>query len=267
MISPAEVAKLAHRMGVADRVIEKDYVLSWLLIAIAESDLCGRLAFKGGTALKRIYYPDYRFSEDLDFTLRGELSHHELVDAFGVSFTRLHERVNLILSLRSAEHNAFGSSALLLNYTGPLRGQLGRRHLKVDVTRGERLMSPPADRPLRAPYTDFPKGVRLPTYTLDEILIEKLCALMGRTEPRDLYDVHSLFRRGDVNLAVVPAGFKAKAQHKGLEPTRLGDALSVKADAYERLWSSRLAIQVAELPDVKGILRAVRRRLRDIGLL
>lgn len=39
MISSAEVAKLAHRLRVGDRVIEKDYVLSWLLIAIAESDL------------------------------------------------------------------------------------------------------------------------------------------------------------------------------------------------------------------------------------
>lgn len=34
MISTAKVAKQAHRLGVGDRVIEKDYVLSWLLVAI-----------------------------------------------------------------------------------------------------------------------------------------------------------------------------------------------------------------------------------------
>jgi predicted nucleotidyltransferase component of viral defense system len=45
MISTAELAKLAHRLGVSDRVIEKDYVLSWLLIAIAESDLRKSLVF------------------------------------------------------------------------------------------------------------------------------------------------------------------------------------------------------------------------------
>jgi predicted nucleotidyltransferase component of viral defense system len=39
MISPAEIAKLAHRLGVGDRVIEKDYVLSWLMVAIAEYEL------------------------------------------------------------------------------------------------------------------------------------------------------------------------------------------------------------------------------------
>ena len=44
------------------------------VIAIAESELRDKLAFKGGTALKRAYYPDYRFSEDLDFTLCVDLS-------------------------------------------------------------------------------------------------------------------------------------------------------------------------------------------------
>lgn len=69
MIRNAEITKLAHQEGVGARVIEKDYVLSWLLAAIAESELRNQLVFKGGTALKRMYYPDYRFSEDLDFTV------------------------------------------------------------------------------------------------------------------------------------------------------------------------------------------------------
>ena len=34
MISPPEIARTAHRLGVGDRTIEKDYVLSWLLVAI-----------------------------------------------------------------------------------------------------------------------------------------------------------------------------------------------------------------------------------------
>ena len=34
MIPQAEVFRLAHRYGVGERVIEKDYVLSWVLVAI-----------------------------------------------------------------------------------------------------------------------------------------------------------------------------------------------------------------------------------------
>jgi predicted nucleotidyltransferase component of viral defense system len=105
MISTAEVARLAHRLGVGDRVIEKDYVLSWLLVAIAESDLRGKLAFKGGTALKRCYYPDYRFSEDLDFTLHVDLSHDDLISAFGAVSPWLSRQVNVTLTVGSAERS------------------------------------------------------------------------------------------------------------------------------------------------------------------
>lgn len=48
----------------------KDYVLSWLLLGISKNPiLSDNLVFKGGTVLKKVYFPDYRFSEDLDFTL------------------------------------------------------------------------------------------------------------------------------------------------------------------------------------------------------
>ena len=69
MIRSAEISKLAHRLGLGDKTIEKDYVLTWVLLAITTSPLNDLLAFKGGTAIKKIYVPDYRFSEDLDLTL------------------------------------------------------------------------------------------------------------------------------------------------------------------------------------------------------
>ncbi|MDP3705134.1 MAG: nucleotidyl transferase AbiEii/AbiGii toxin family protein [Legionellaceae bacterium] len=50
-------------------VIEKDYALSYVLAGIArESKLSHSLIFKGGTALKKLFFGDYRFSEDLDFS-------------------------------------------------------------------------------------------------------------------------------------------------------------------------------------------------------
>ncbi len=267
MISSAEIARLAHSLGVGDRVIEKDYVLSWLLVAIAESELRSKLAFKGGTALKLCYYADYRFSEDLDFTLCADLSHADLVGAFETLFPWLSQRVNLTLTLRSAEQNVFESTTLLVNYAGPLRARPESRNLKVDITRGELLLYPLSERPLQAPYSDYPAGVTLPAYTLEEILTEKLCAVMGRTEPRDLYDVYCLFEAGDVNLDFLPAHFAAKCQHKGQSPAQLGQVLQDKTETFSKLWASRLAVQIPDLPSVNEILRKVRRHLRGVGLI
>ena len=67
MIKPSEVQQKATRLGVRDHQIEKDYVLSWILWGIAShAELTKKLIFKGGTALKKVYFEDYRFSEDLD---------------------------------------------------------------------------------------------------------------------------------------------------------------------------------------------------------
>lgn len=58
-----------HRLGLPWEVLERDYLLSWVLAGLARVDsLRDTLVFKGGTALKKCYFGDYRFSEDLDFS-------------------------------------------------------------------------------------------------------------------------------------------------------------------------------------------------------
>src|SRR3546814_8499110 len=63
--------KLAEGGGtrIPEKVIELDYYLAWFLIGLYRSELGKHLAFKGGTALRRCHFGEYRFSEDLDFTL------------------------------------------------------------------------------------------------------------------------------------------------------------------------------------------------------
>ena len=58
-----------QRLGVPWEVLERDYLLSWVLAGIGQvAALRQTLVFKGGTALKKCYFGDYRFSEDLDFS-------------------------------------------------------------------------------------------------------------------------------------------------------------------------------------------------------
>src|SRR5262245_40203010 len=62
-----------ERLGVAWEALERDYLLSWILAGINEVQLLREtLIFKGGTALKKCYFGDYRFSEDLDFSTMGQ---------------------------------------------------------------------------------------------------------------------------------------------------------------------------------------------------
>ena len=59
------------RTGLTSLVIEQDYLLSWILAGVSQVLALGdSLVFKGGIALKKCYFGDYRFSEDLDFSGR-----------------------------------------------------------------------------------------------------------------------------------------------------------------------------------------------------
>ena len=79
MIPQRNISILSNRLAraggrrVPEAVLERDYCLAWFLIGLSGTPLREHLVFKGGTALKRCYFGDYRFSEDLDFSLANEM--------------------------------------------------------------------------------------------------------------------------------------------------------------------------------------------------
>ena len=80
MIPQRNLSLLSNRLAreggrrIPEAVLERDYCLSWFLVGLSRTSLKDILAFKGGTAIKKCYIPEYRFSEDLDFTLREEIT-------------------------------------------------------------------------------------------------------------------------------------------------------------------------------------------------
>lgn len=70
MIDAQDIIELAGELSLDPQVVEKDYLLGWLLAAISQHpELDPTWVFKGGTCLKKVFFETYRFSEDLDFTL------------------------------------------------------------------------------------------------------------------------------------------------------------------------------------------------------
>jgi predicted nucleotidyltransferase component of viral defense system len=70
VIGKQDILDRAAEWQLRPDVVEKDYVLGWLLWAIgSEPAIREHWVFKGGTCLKKCYIETYRFSEDLDFTV------------------------------------------------------------------------------------------------------------------------------------------------------------------------------------------------------
>jgi len=111
MIEADIIRAIAAEKRIHLGIIEKDYVLSKVLMALSQIDLFNQnLLFKGGTALKKLYYPEWRFSEDLDFTSKSKLKPEDVKTIF-------QEAVDKIGSL-------FGLSMRVLEYSQyPRTGQ------------------------------------------------------------------------------------------------------------------------------------------------
>src|SRR5699024_10041028 len=111
MIKPGETQQKARETGVRDQQIEKDYILSWILLGISQHERLSKIiVFKGGTVLKKVYFEDYRFSEDLDFTmLNKEIANEQIFEWFNKIFEFIKDEANIPLEIiNNNEHTDGG---------------------------------------------------------------------------------------------------------------------------------------------------------------
>lgn len=149
-----------------------------------------------------------------------------------------------------------------------MRGDLSSRFFKTDFTRHEVLLFPLVEAPLQTPYSDCRERVEtLRVYSPEEILTEKLCALLGRTEPRDLYDVHYILTNRLADVQAVSYRLAEKMNHNGLDQRDLGDVLARKQETFSRLWEPRLRGQMPDLPHLDTVIRETNRWLRQSVLV
>jgi predicted nucleotidyltransferase component of viral defense system len=207
LIDRGEILAVATDLGLAPEIVEKDYVLGWLLKGIYSHEALARAwTFKGGTCLKKCYFETYRFSEDLDFTL-SDVAHLDeafLKRVFSEVCERLYEDVGLQVPTEQLRFDVYRNSRGGLScegrlyYEGPLQRARSLPRIKLDLTVDEVLVLPAVDRPVGHPYSDLPEGgISAPCYAYEEVFGEKVRALAERTRPRDLYDVVNLFRHDE----------------------------------------------------------------------
>jgi len=99
-------------------------------------------------------------------------------------------------------------------------------------------------------------------YPLEEVFIEKLCALMGRTEPRDLYDLWYLLEIAELERRYYWSEFVQKAQHKGHDPNNLMYSLEKKLPSFKSRWEGSLSTQIHSLPAFNQVARELAKHLR-----
>ncbi|MGD9108253.1 MAG: nucleotidyl transferase AbiEii/AbiGii toxin family protein [Gammaproteobacteria bacterium] len=261
MILTKEIRNLVTKWGLRDSVIEKDYVIGWLLWGIDSIiEFNNYWAFKGGTSIKKCYIDTWRFSEDLDFTVlpNGPYQPEKIKPLIETVLALVHEKSGIDFSIASPTFKyseKYKYTEGRIYYRGPLNARKPAR-IKLDINASEKMVHPTELKNISHLYSDsLPQPAQVRCYAFDEIFAEKLRAMGQRGRPRDLYDIVLLFKQKNtlsLNSQLIKSILKQKCATKNISVPTL-KAIQTAETKSELIaeWENMLGYQVQTLPPFK----------------
>lgn len=280
MISVKTIKIMSEQWGVPPATIDKDWVLGCFLAGLFNNSYFREhLIFKGGTCLKKCYFGDYRFSEDLDFT------------AIHIDKLKIRSKLNTVIRHISSETEILLGSVKLLekpyqDITAafeciiPFWGANHPRNkipppenrwmtsIKIDFTIHETVCLEKELRSLIHPYPDMQRNHLIPCYSMEEIVSEKLRAFIQRSyaAPRDYYDLWYILRHASDTMRwdQVSEAFHTKCRYKSLNFHSIEDFFQEhKLFNCEKEWNNSLHHHLRIIPPFNEVVREIRDMIDD----
>jgi predicted nucleotidyltransferase component of viral defense system len=250
-----ELRRRARKTGFNVATLEKDYALTWLLSGIywEDSKLRDILIFKGGTAIRKIYFPEWRLSEDLDFTIMQEINPSVLKQSFQEVFLSINKRSNITYSF-----SAFNAGEYAIFADVQFLGPIGfKNKIAHDISLKEKMVEEPMRMNVKPEYEDIPEFEVL-VYSPNEILVEKLRSIIQRGKARDYYDVWRLMKEKDFNQDKIRELLILKCQITEVEfkPDLIFDRN--RLSEAQMFWTIALARLTKNLPDFESVVKDLR---------
>ncbi len=287
-----ELKSAAQRDGLPLETVEQDYAISFLLKAMSESpDLAGLLVFRGGTALRKCYFINYRYSMDLDYSIRESISLEDYNRALENAAKTAQE-----LLLNSHAGNQFEVFVKLIRgrdthndnqdfhkfvvkfpwHAKQKNPHRGGRTIKLDTSHSEPILLNAEQRSLIHPYSTKIESDVL-CLCMDEILAEKYVAMCHvalrienlqrqSTRPRDYFDFEyglshdGLKDKTDFLCAAMIKADRRGFQLRSIEEFTSGSTLS----ALERDWEPFLGDVVSKLADCQQTTKELQRKMKEL---
>ena len=162
--------------------IEQDLIISRILVAIFSDDfLYENLAFRGGTALHKLYLnPAPRYSEDIDLVQIKEGPIKPIME-------RLGQVIDFFEEPRKTQVRGHGAKAL---YRFNSEYENIRMRVKIEINCREHFsVLNWVEFPFKVENAWFTGNTKIRTYNINELLGTKLRALYQRSKGRDLFDL------------------------------------------------------------------------------
>ncbi|MCL4363872.1 nucleotidyl transferase AbiEii/AbiGii toxin family protein [Patescibacteria group bacterium] len=202
MIQKDEIDAKSLEFQIHRANVERDYVFGWLLYGLFTiSDLKETLFLKGGNALRKGYFENTRYSNDLDFGIPGDISQEVLLSEINkvCDFIQEKAEISFIRDDNKVEEKFSASEVPIPGlkvyearvYFRDFYGNTDHFRIKIsmDITRFDKVLLPIQSVKLIHPYSDFSElVVDIKCVKLEEIIATKLKCLLQRQHAPDLFD-------------------------------------------------------------------------------
>ena len=248
MINRKNLESMRSVLGYNLGQLESDY-LQHILLLLLSRRTGSWLVFKGGTALQKAYGLN-RFSDDLDFTAKKgdleDIAHKIKIDL--ISFGLENEfKINRTENV---------SEVIVYSIKGPLYDGTPRSMAvqRLEVSLREKVILKEEIHEVVPVYTDL-QPYLLTIMNPEEILSEKIRAIMTRNKARDVYDTWFLIKK---KIPVNPELINKKLEYYGMVFDL--DAFTASLMDKNGIWEKELKPLISFIPDfektVKEILEA-----------
>lgn len=194
--------------------VEQDLIICRALVAIYSDEfLSSRLAFRGGTALHKLYLsPQPRYSEDIDLVQVNPEPAGPIID-------RLREVLSFLGKPTIKQKRNNNTLVFRVDSTDfpvvPLR-------LKVEINCREHFNVLGLERVDFSVTNQWSTGIcQIITYKLDELIGTKVRALYERRKGRDLFDLYKALQNDGLNTDNVISCFKEYMKREDKSPTHV----------------------------------------------
>lgn len=167
------------------------------------------------------------------------------------------------LTLRGDVKEDVNSYNVGISFSGLLGGITSTKIIRVDIGKNELVYSAPVEKEVTLVYSDMlNENFSLLCYAEEEIAADKMCSLMQRTIPGDLYDLWYLLEMSGNAIEDCIFAFEEKSRFKKLDPKKLVNEIMPKEPTFAKYWMAHLEHQIPVLPEFKKVWREMEKNWR-----
>jgi len=211
MFTKEEIDKKAIEFNLDPADVERDYIQSWIINEVSKNSfLQSKLILKGSCALRKLYNPNTRFANDIDFSANIHINENILEEQLLMIGKEVQKQTGVVFVENVNVKNKnlpkdIGVDALeaRMYFKGIYTDGKFILKTQVDITQNDKFYLPPETHKIIHPYSDSDKFIdsKVLGQKIEDIIATKFITIIHRQKAGDFFDlIQHAFVKNELNI-------------------------------------------------------------------